>query len=125
VDGQLVVSINEGGADASRLEDLSLALRQDLLELDVDDVQPLRTGEAPAGTRAIDVAAVGALLVSLSSSAGAVTRVVDMLRGWLTRGSGGRTVELSIGDKTLKLSGASSEQQDRLVQEFLRSINGD
>jgi hypothetical protein len=119
----LAVNVDEVGADSERLEELSLALRAELLELNVDDVQRLRVGQAPAGTRALDVAAVGALLVSLSSSAGAVSRVVNLVRGWLKRGSPGRTVELPIGDKTLKLSEASTEQQERLIQQFLRSVD--
>jgi hypothetical protein len=32
-------------------------------------------------------------------------------------------VELAIGDKTLKLSGVTDEQQERLIQEFLRSVD--
>jgi hypothetical protein len=120
----LMVSVDEGGADSERMEQLTLALRRELLQLDVEDVEPVRTGPAPEGTRAIDVAAVGTLLVSLTSSAAALTGVVNTVRGWLAQGSQGRTVELTIGDKTLKLAGASDEQQDQLIREFLRSTGG-
>lgn len=122
---QLVVSLDEGGADAERLEELTLALRRELLQLEIDDVQPVRTGSAPEGTRALDVTTVGALLVSLTSSAAALAGVVDMVRGWLAQGSRGRTVELTIGDRTLKLTGASDEQQEQLVREFLRTTGED
>jgi hypothetical protein len=117
----LVVSLDEGGADAERLEQLTLALRRELLQLEIDDVEPVRTGPAPEGTRALDVTAVGALLVTLTSSAAALASVVDTVRGWLNQGSQGRSVELTIGDKTLKLTGASDEQQEQLVREFLRT----
>lgn len=120
----LIVSVDEGGADSERMEQLTLALRRELLQLDVEDVEPVRAGPAPEGTRAIDVAAVGALLVTLTSSAAALTGVVNTVRGWLGQGSRGRTVELTIGDKTLKLAGASDEQQEQLVREFLRSTGG-
>ena len=120
----LMVSVDEGGADSERMEQLTLALRRELLQLDVEDVEPVRAGPAPEGTRAIDVAAVGALLVTLTSSAAALTGVVNTIRGWLAQGSRGRTVELSIGDKTLKLAGASDEQQEQLIREFLRSTSG-
>ena len=120
----LMVSVDEGGADSERMEQLTLALRRELLQLDVEDVEPVRTGPAPEGTRAIDVAAVGTLLVTLTSSAAALTGVVNTVRGWLAQGSQGRTVELTIGDKTLKLAGASDEQQDQLIREFLRSTGG-
>lgn len=121
---ELVVSLAEGGADAERLEQLTLALRRELLQLEVDDVEPVREGPAPEGTRAFDVAAVGALLVTLTSSAAALGGVVDMVRGWLAQGSRGRSVELTIGDKTLKLAGATDEQQEQLIQEFLRTAGG-
>lgn len=121
----LIVSVDEGGADSERMEQLTLALRRELLQLDVEDVEPVRAGPAPEGTRAIDVAAVGALLVTLTSSAAALTGVVNTVRGWLGQGSRGRTVELTIGDKTLKLAGASDEQQEQLVREFLRSTGGE
>jgi hypothetical protein len=120
----LMVSVDEGRADSERMEQLTLALRRELLQLDVEDVEPVRTGSAPEGTRAIDVAAVGTLLVTLTSSAAALTGVVNTVRGWLAQGSQGRTVELTIGDKTLKLAGASDEQQDQLIREFLRSTGG-
>lgn len=43
------------------------------------------------------------------------------LRGDLPRKAGMTT----IGDKTLKLAGASDEQQEQLVREFLRSTGGE
>ncbi|CAN5864087.1 hypothetical protein BH20ACT6_BH20ACT6_05350 [soil metagenome] len=119
-----MVRLSEGGADAQRLEELTLSLRRELLELDVEDVELPRGGTAPAGSRALDVAAVGALLVTLTSSARTVTSVVDTVRRWLARSPRGRTVELTIGDRSLRLEGASREQQERLVEQFLRSVDG-
>ena len=80
------VRLSEDGADAERLASLTGFLRQDLLQLDVQDVTALRAGEPPPGARAIDVAAVGGLLVSLSGSAEALRAVVAAVRKWLTRG---------------------------------------
>ncbi|MDQ3103932.1 MAG: hypothetical protein M3Q87_01685 [Actinomycetota bacterium] len=122
MDTQVLVTIDEDGADALRLEALSLGLRGELLTLDVDDVRHVPGGEVPRGARAIDVAAVGALMVTLTGSVDLVGRIVGSVRSWLARGSPERTVELSVGDKTLKLSAASPEQQERLVEEFLRSV---
>ena len=82
------VRLSEDGADAERLASLTGFLRQDLLQLDVQDVTALRAGEPPPGARAIDVAAVGGLLVSLSGSAEALRAVVAAVRKWLTRGDG-------------------------------------
>ena len=44
------------------------------------------------------------------------------MRGWLQRGkTSGTSVKLTIGDRTLELSRATTQQQERLVEEFLRS----
>lgn len=122
MDTRVLVRIDEDGADEQRLETLTLGLRGELLTLDVDDVRHVPGGEPPPGTRAFDIAAVGAVMVTLSGTAELVGQVVGTVRSWLARGSPERTVELSVGEKTLKLSAASQEQQERIVEEFLRSV---
>jgi hypothetical protein len=121
MDQELVLKIDEDGADEERLDSLATTLRSELLELDVDDVRRPSAGEAPEGSRALELAAIGALLVSLTGSTEAISSVVNTIRGWLSRGSSGRSVEVTIGDRTLKLTAATDEQQDAVVQEFLRS----
>jgi hypothetical protein len=58
------VRLDEPGAAPEQLELLSSSLRRDLLELDVDDVVEVGEGEPPAGSRGIDVVAIGELRVS-------------------------------------------------------------
>jgi hypothetical protein len=92
-----------------------------LLQLDVQDVTPLQAGEPPPGSRGFDVAAVGGLLVSLSSSAQGLRAVVSAVRQWLARGEGTRrTVRLEIGGDALELSEATAADQQRLVDLFVR-----
>jgi hypothetical protein len=119
--GELRIQLSEDGADAERLASLTGFLRQELLQLDVQDVTALRQGEPPPGSRAFDVAAVGALLVSLSGSVQALHAVVSSVRRWLARGDGvRRTVRLEIGGDTLELSEATVADQDRLIELFVR-----
>jgi hypothetical protein len=118
----IVVAVDESGADPERLEELSLQLRDELLDTDAEDVTRLVDGEAPAGTRALDVAAVGALVVTVASTVGSVASVVEVVRRWLTRAGGdGRTVEMTIGEHHLKLVGGPREEQARLIEAFLRA----
>jgi hypothetical protein len=118
---ELRVRLSEDGADAERLASLTGFLRQELLQLDVQDVTALRGGEPPPGARAFDVAAVGALLVSLSSHAEGLRAVVSAIRKWLARGEGvRRTVRLEIGGDALELSEATVADQDRLIDVFVR-----
>jgi hypothetical protein len=116
---QVLVQVDENGADPERLDAVTRQLRAELLRLDVDDVVARRDGPAPDGSRALDVLAVGGLLISLGNSQ-AVRSVVSAVRAWLTRSPvGGRKVRLEVAGDVLELSGATSEDQERLVQLFL------
>ena len=112
---QLRIFMVEEGADAERLDVLAGYLTRDLREL--DDVELGRVSlEAPPNTRAVDVAAVGSLLVTLLSSS-ALPQLINTIRGWLGRGRS--TVRVELDGDTLELSAASSEEQERLIQLFV------
>jgi hypothetical protein len=115
------VSVVEVGADAEQLEELTRALRAEILTLDVDSVVPRSGGEAPPGTRGVDAAAVGALVVSVAPALGALARLVTTVVDWLRRGGTQRTVRLKIGDDELELSGASSAMQQQLAMDWIRA----
>jgi len=124
---ELRVQLAEEGADPERLEELTRFLRDELLQLDVDDVTALRVGEPPSGARVFDVLAVGGLLVSLSRSAEGLRPIVSAIRKWLARGEGTRrTVRLEIDGDALELSEASAADQERLVGVFVsRHVPGE
>jgi len=119
--GRLIsLSLAEEDADDARLDALTGYLREDLRRLDVDDVQRATAGEAPPGSRAIDIAAIGALVVTLGSTATGLADVVSTVRGWLSRGTGvRRTVKIEIDGDVLELSEVSASEQDRLVELFV------
>jgi hypothetical protein len=125
--GELRIQLAEDGADAERLDALTGFLRQELLQLEVEDVTALRAGEPPPGARVFDVIAVGGLLVSLGRSASGLGAVVSAIRKWLARGDGTRrTVRLEIGGDVLELSEATKADQDRLVDLFIdRHVTGE
>jgi len=115
------VSVVEVGADAEQLEELTRALRAEILTLDVESVVPRSNGEAPPGTRGVDAAAIGALVVSVAPALGALARLVTTVVDWLRRGGTQRTVRLKIGDDELELSGASSAMQQQLAMDWIRA----
>jgi hypothetical protein len=115
----LRVEVTEDGVDTERLDVLTRYLRAELLELDVDDVTAERA-VPPTGARAVDVAAVGALLVHLGDSAKSLAAVIAAARDWLTRGAGvRRTVRLELDGDVIELSQAGSAEVDRLVDLFV------
>jgi hypothetical protein len=120
MDTELRLQLSENGADAERLAVLTGYLRAELLQLDVDNVTALQAGAPPPGSRAFDVAIVGALLIALGQSADGLRSVVSAIRDWLRRGEGTRrTVRLELGGDALELSQASPADQDRLIELFV------
>jgi hypothetical protein len=116
----LRLQLTEEGADEERLDTLTSFLRQELLQLDVEDVTKLSAGEPPPGARASDVTAVGGLLVGLGGAAEGLGVVISTIKAWLTRGGRPhRGVRLEIGGDALELSDATAADQDRLIGLFI------
>lgn len=123
--GELRVQLAEAGADAERLDELTGYLRQELLELDVEDVTAIPAGDAPPGTRAFEAIAVGGLLVTLGEASQGVRKVVSTIRAWLARGSGvKRTIRLELDGDVLELSEVSATEQTRLIELFVNRHEG-
>ena len=117
----IVVAVTEDGADDVRLDDLGRLLRDELLQLsDTSAVEALARGEAPPGTRGGLVAEAGAMVVTAQPYAVAMATIVSSVWRWLRRGDGGRrTIRLEVDGDVIELSGASTEMQERLVEEWI------
>ena len=102
-------------SDAEELADLAELLRDDLLNLDVDSVQPLTADEVPEQAKGAVAVVAGWLAVNLGTEA--LRAVVSRVVAFATQH--GKTIELTLGHDTLKVSGLSRQQQDRLIDEWL------
>jgi hypothetical protein len=115
---RLVVN-SDPEADDQDLAALAGRLRTEILDLDVADVELLRAGEIPGGAKTGDVVTWGALLVTLAASEGVLTTLIGFLRSWLTRNEQ-RSVSLEIDGDRLEVTGISSAEQQRLIDEWLK-----
>lgn len=106
--------------DPEDVERLTRQLRAELLELDVESVVTARGGPAPDGSKGIDAEMLGALIVASSASGGVLTALVETLRGWLERHTAQRRISVTIDGDTIEVDRASTEQQDDLVDAFVR-----
>jgi hypothetical protein len=110
--------------DAEEVAQATLQLRSELLGLDVDAVDVPEAGEPPPGSRAVEVAALGALVVKFANSQ-LLAAVVATIRSWLA-GSSPRSIKLELDGDALELTGVSSKEQRRLADEWLaRHTAGD
>jgi hypothetical protein len=108
-------------ADAEELDAATADLLRELRELDVDAVERPSGGPAPPDSRALEVAALGALVVKLGQ--GAVGPLARVLQDWLARRSG-RTVKLTLGEDSIEISGGSARYQRDLIETFLAARAG-
>lgn len=110
-------------ADPAEMDALTRALRAEILEVDeVDRVEQASAGPAPEGSKALDVAAIGALVVGVAPGVQAVAKVIEVVRSWLAnRSPSTPALQMSIGDKSITIV-ADKEQQDALVAAFLAAV---
>jgi hypothetical protein len=103
--------------DAEEVAQATLQLRRELLDLDVDVVEAAGAGEPPPGARAVDIAALGALVVNIADPQ-LLAAVVSAVRSWLAASSR-RSIKLQLGGDALELTVLSSKEQRRLADEWL------
>lgn len=121
MDGELRILLSEDDAEAECVADLTGYLREELLQLDVDDVRAAPGGAAPPGARAVDITQISELLVSLGGTVGALNQVMTVLRGWLGRCREKRpTLRVALGDDVLGISEATDEQVAEAFDVFVR-----
>jgi hypothetical protein len=112
---QLAAVVDAGAdSDAEELAELTRRLRGQLLELDVDAVEPATGGEAPAGSKGVELLAIGGLVIQFAMRSEVLKSVVDATTAWLGRQQG-RSVKLTLDGDTLEVTGVSSDEQRRLV----------
>jgi hypothetical protein len=102
-------------ADAEELADLAAELHAALLSADATSVAPLPAQAVPEGAKGLGNVA-GWLMAQFGTLNG-LSALVAAVRGFAART--GRTVEVSIGDDHLKVTGVTSQQQGEIIDAWL------
>ena len=105
--------------DDEELEHITRRLRKEILELDVEDVDLVKTGEIPDGARSGDIITLGSLLITLASSAGVLPNLISTVQSWLKRNEG-HSITLEVDGDKLEVKGISSQTQQQLIDEWLK-----
>ncbi len=116
--GVLTVVVSSPVSDQEELELLTRQLRRELLELDVEAVDVATEGAAPAGAKGLDLGAVGSLVVHTVTSSAILKALVSVVQSWVAR-QRGRTVKIALGGDSIELTGLSSDDQHRLIEQWI------
>lgn len=101
-------------SDDEELTEATQRLRTVLLDLDVDSVEPLPEIDVSEGAKGVETL-VGWLAVRFGKEG--LRTLVAGLVGWATRT--GHNIEVSYGGDVLKVTGVTSAQQERVINDFL------
>ena len=112
------ISVRDPSADAPEVERLAGLLREELLDLDVEDVLPQIMGGAPAGAKAIELVELGTLLVTLAKSGGLLSQIAGLVRSWVARNDR-LAVSLEVGDAKIVIDGATSGERRQLIDAWI------
>ncbi len=106
-------------SDPEELSGLMDLLRDELLELDVEAADAVPAGEAPPGSKGIDFALAGALVVKLVRSRGLLQAVVNTVSHWV-QAARMRGVRIEIDGDVLEVTGVSSQEQRALIDAWIQ-----
>ena len=113
----VMISIDGGsGADQEELALLGQRLRRDIQQLDVDAVEFVRGGAAPAGAKG-DPITLASLAVTLAPIA--LKSLFDLLQTWTARHNHA-TVTIEMGADKLTMTGPPSREQLAVIQSVLQ-----
>jgi hypothetical protein len=116
---QVTLQLEAGNdPDALEMDRLTSKLRKELIQLDVDSVARPSEGEAPAGTRGLEILAISTLLIELTRSSEVLKNLVDSVRRWLSSEQE-RSAKLQIAGDSLEVTGISSSEQERLIAAWI------
>ena len=115
---QLALEVEpEAGTSDEEVRRLTADLRRQLLQLSIDDAVPAEADELPRGAKG-DPLTIGGLILTLAGSPELIKGVFGLVQSWLSTRSA-RSIAVTIGNDSITISGARSEEQQRLVELFL------
>ena len=111
-DQDLLVVLDAADIDGGEAIELVSRLRAELSSLDIDGVE-----ERPDAVPDLSKGAGAALTLGVRLGAAALKVVVAKVRDWASRND--QTVELTIRNDTIKITKATPEQQELLINAWL------
>lgn len=121
----VVVELSLEGGDSEELDELTRQLRSEVQELDIASIHEVSEGVAPAGTKGVDMAAIGQMAISLAPSI--IPPLFDLLKSWVERKpSTPVKVTVKVGRKTAQIeydpTKTSAKDLDLLVKTLHKSM---
>lgn len=119
---ELLIEVSLEGGDAAELDELTRQLRAEVEELDVDSVEQVSAGLAPRGTKAVDLAAIGQMAVTLAPAV--VPPLFDLLKSWVERKpSTPVKIKVKVGKRTAQIEYDPTKTSAKDLEAVIKALN--
>jgi hypothetical protein len=119
---ELLIEVSLKGGDAAELDDLTRQLRAEVEELNVDSVEHVSAGAALEGTKALDLAAIGQMAVTLAPAI--VPPLFDLLKSWVERKpSTPVKVRVKVGKRTAQIEYDPTKTSAKDLEALIKTLN--
>ena len=118
----LIVELSVEGGDPAELDELTRQLRAEVNEMEVESVEQVSLGQAPDGTKAADMAALGQLAVTLAPTL--VPLLFELLKSWVERKpSTPVKIRVKSGRKTAQIEYDPAHTSAKDLEELVKTLN--
>ena len=118
----MFVEVLVDGGDPAEVDDLTRELARELNELNVEDVAQISEKSAPVGTKALDMAAIGQLAVTLAPSV--VAPLFELLKSWVERKpSTPVKVRVKVGRRTAEIEYDPTRTSAKDLEALIKTLN--
>lgn len=118
----LFVEVSVEGGDPTELDDLTRQLAREVRELDVEQVASVSEGPALLGTKALDMAALGQLAVTLAPTL--VGPLFELLKSWVERKpSTPVKVRVRVGKRTAQIEYDPTRTSAKDLEALIKTLN--
>ncbi|HJR81985.1 MAG TPA: hypothetical protein VJ821_18065 [Anaerolineales bacterium] len=119
---ELLIELSLEGGDPEELDELARQLRAEVEELNIDSIEQVSAGSAPQGTKAVDMAAIGQMAVTLAPTI--VPPLFDVLKSWVERKpSTPVKVKVKVGKRTAQIEYDPTKTSAKDLEALIKALN--
>ncbi len=122
---ELFIELSLDGGNDAELDELTRQLMAEVEDLRVDSVEQVSAGDAPDGTKAVDMLVIGQMAVSLAPTI--IPPLFELLKSWVERKpSTPVKIRVKVGKRTALIeydpTRTSAQELEVLVKTLSRSL---
>jgi hypothetical protein len=119
---ELLIELSLDNGDPTELDELARQLRAEVEELNIDSVHQVSAGAAPEGTKAVDLAAIGQMAVTLAPAI--IPPLFELLKSWVERKpSTPVRIKVKVGTRTAQIEYDPTKMSAKDLEALIKTLN--